>query len=255
MRRNLIVVVCLIVASGCGPANHDPIAIDEKPVAGTKPEPIEPPTEPLDTSTAADQPAPPQSNGPWMRVAWTRDVGDGTDFTSLGNRIMLMSYDSRNGGERVLLGQPASYAKPLITPDGTEIVYSDRQEGKVYAINWEGTGRRQIATGFALDVWTDPLTGTVWVYVGVDEVDPPSSDYTSVYRYRLNDTGRGELIWNARPVSVDSFRLSVDGRHAGGLFPYPHAGVADLAAGTWERLGRGCWPDLSRQRRPDVLVL
>ena len=245
MGRDLTVVVCLIVASGCAPTDHDPVVTGEEPVATTALEPVEAPADPLDTPTTADQPTPPQPNGPWIRVAWTRDVGDGTDFVSLGNRLMLIGFDTREGRERVLLKEPASYAKPLITPDGAEIVFSVRREDTVYAIDWEGKHRRPIANGFALDVWADPNTGTQWVYVGHDEADTRSPSYGSVHRYRLDDPGAGELVWDTRPVSADSFQLSTDGRYAGGLFPYPRVGVADLASGTWEHLGRGCWSAFS----------
>ena len=62
----------------------------------------------------------------------------------------------------------------------------------------------------------------------------------TVHRCRLDDPGAAELVWNTELVSDDSFQVSADGRHAGGLFPYPDAGVADLTTGSWERLGRGC---------------
>ena len=203
-------------------------------------EPAEPPP------PASVRPAASQTDTPWTRVAWTRDVGDGTDVISFGDRLVLMVQDSRDGrGERVLVEPPSSYAKPLVTPSGAEVVYSIRGEGTVYAIRWDGSQRRRLADGFALAVWPDPHGGDEWVYVGDDEesTDPPS--YHSIYRYRLADPSRRELVWNAQPVSGDGFQLSADGRHAGGLFPWPKAGVADLDAGTWEQLGDGCWTAFS----------
>ena len=185
-------------------------------------------------------------DAPWIRVAWTRDVGDGTDVISFGDRLVLMAHDSRDGqGERVLVEPPASYAKPLVTPSGAEVVYSVRDEGAVYAIRWDGSGRRRLASGFGLAVWPNPGDGDEWVYVGDDEeaTDPPA--YHSIYRYPLADPSQRELVWNAQPVSGDGFQVSADGRHAGGLFPWPKAGVADLAAGTWQQLGDGCWTAFS----------
>ncbi len=187
----------------------------------------------------AEAPAP---RGPHVRVVWTRDVGDGTDVISFGNQLTLMGYDSDDGaGERVLLEQPAGYARPLVSASGEEIVFSVREEAAVYAMEWDGTGRRRIADGFGLTVWPEPGSGVEWVYVGDDQAptDPPS--YRSVYRYRLDATGERELVWDAQPVSGDSFQLSADGRYAGGLFPWPDAGVADLQTGTWTAIGDGCW--------------
>ena len=198
------------------------------------------------TTVAKTQPAASQVDDRSTRVVWTRDTGKGTDFFSLSNRLILMGYDSRDGrGERVLLKRRASYAKPLITPSGNEIVYTLRAQNAVFAVPWGKRRRRHIADGFALAVWLDPATGHEWVYVGRDEeaTDPPS--YRSIYRYRLADPGSGELVWDAQPVSGDGFQLSADGRYAGGLFPWPKAGVADLTAGTWHQLGEGCWTAFS----------
>ena len=157
---------------------------------------------------------------PHLRVAWTRDVGAGTDFISLGDRLVLMGYDSDDGrGERVVLGEPASYAKPLITPDGESIVFTVRHQKAVYAVDWDGGGLRRVADGFGLDVWADPADGTAWVYVGGDErpTDPPS--YPLVRRHRLDDPAVAEVVWDAQPVSGDSFQVSADGRTAAALLP------------------------------------
>ena len=182
---------------------------------------------------------------PHLRVAWTRDVGAGTDVVSYGDQLVLMALDSEDGrGERVMLGEPASYAKPLITPDGDTIVFTIRQQG-AYAIDWDGEGLRRVADGFALDVWADPADGSTWVYVGGNErlTDPPQ--YPLVRRHRLDDPTVAEVVWDAQPVSGDSFQVSADGRTAAALLPWPTAGVIDLESGTWRKLGEGCWTAFS----------
>ena len=158
---------------------------------------------------------------------------------------MLQHRLSHLPGERVILDRPASYAKPLVTPSGREIVFSVRHRGAVIAIRWDGSHRRRVADGFGLAVWRDPQTAHEWVYVGSDErpTDPPS--YGVVHRYRLDDPAQSELVWDAQPVSGDSFQLSADGRYAAGLFPWPTVGVADLRAGSWRQLGDGCWTGMS----------
>ncbi len=218
-----------------GPAVRPPDAVLDP--ASPLPEAL--PAEPL-RAAASPEPA------PHLRVAWTRDLGDGTDFISLGDQLVLMAYDSEDDrGERVVLGEPASYAKPLITPDGGSIVFTIRRQGAVYAIDWDGEGLRRVADGFALDVWADPADGTTWVYVGGDErpTDPPS--YPLVRRHRLDDPAVAEVVWDAQPVSGDSFQLAADGRTAAALLPWPTAGVIDLASGTWRKLGEGCWTAFS----------
>ena len=196
-------------------------------------------------------PAPPAEPGPHLRVVWTRDLGDGTDYNSSGEQLVLMAYDSADDrGERVVLGEPASYAKPLITPDGESVVFTIRRQGAVYAIEWDGSGLRRIADGFALDVWSDPADGATWVYVGGDEVptDPPR--YPVVRRHRLEDPSVSELVWDAQPVNPDTFQVSADGRTAVALLPWPTAGVADLTTGTWRKLGEGCWTAISPGAAP-----
>ena len=190
--------------------------------------------------------APPAEPGPHLRVVWTRDLGDGTDFHSQGDQLVLMAYDSEDGqDERVLLGERASYAKPLIAPSGQSVVFTIRQEGAVYAVDWDGAGLRRIADGSGLDVWADPHDGTTWVYVGGDERPTNPASYPVVRRHRLDDPTVAELVWDAQPVSGDGFEVAPDGRSASALLPWPAAGVADLTTGTWRRLGRGCWTAFS----------
>ena len=217
----------------------EPPARDEDAAPGRPSLPESPPLDPVPVAAPAEA-------VPHLRVAWTRDVGEGTDVVSYGDQLVLMAYDSEDGrGERVVLDEPASYAKPLITPDGASIVFTIRHQGTAYAIDWDGTGLRRVADGFALDVWADPEDGTAWVYVGGDErpTDPPS--YPLVRRHRLDDPAVSEVVWDAQPVSGDSFQVSADGRTAAALLPWPTAGVIDLENGTWRKLGEGCWTAFS----------
>ncbi len=210
-----------------------------------------PPEDAAANESTAGASAPASQDTIHLRVAWTRDVGDGTDFVSLGDRLRLMAYDSLDGvGERSLLPDAASFAKPLIAPSGEVVVFTVRRQGVVYAINWDGSGLRRVGDGFGLDVWSDPADGVEWVYVGVDErsTDPPS--YPAVRRYRLDDPSVGETVWDAQPISGDSFQLSADGRTAAALLPWPTAGVIDFEAGTWRALGEGCWTAFSPGRAP-----
>lgn len=251
MIRTTLLACLLLVAISCvagigGPDEEAPVAEQGDAQAPGVPANTEPgPTSIQDRTTASAMPR--------LRVVWTRDVGDGTDFVSLGNQLVLMAYDSRDGqGERVVLGETASYAKPLIAPDGETVVFSIRSQDAVYAIDWDGHALRRIADGFGLDVWADPVDGRQWVYVGADEAptDPPS--YPVVRRHWLEDPAVSEVVWDAQPVSGDSFQVSADGRTASALLPWPTAGVADLSAGTWRKLGEGCWTAFSPGEEPLV---
>ena len=161
-----------------------------------------------------------------------------------------MGYDSRDGlGARPLLEKRSNYAKPLITPLGNRVVFSNRRQGSVFVVNWDGTGLRELGEGFALDTWIDPDTKTEWVYIARDERTEPVT-YGSVTRHQIDRWEASELVWDRRRVSGDTFQVSADGRLAGGLFPWPAAGVAELPNGEFHRVGRGCWTALSGGLNP-----
>jgi hypothetical protein len=177
------------------------------------------------------------------RAVWVQ--GDGSDPFASGRNLVLMGLDTEDGrGERVVLGEPGSYVKPLITPAGTRVVYSTHPlqgDPSVYVVNFDGTGRRRIDSGFGLGVWADPGDGSEWVDVGTD-----AREYSvgAVVRVRIDRPEQRRTVWSAARVQLDSFQVSPDGRLAGGQFPWPRAGVADLTAGTWCQLGEGCWTAL-----------
>ncbi len=188
--------------------------------------------------------------GARTRVVWVQ--GDGTDPFAAGDRLILMGLDTGDGrGERVILGERRSYVKPLITPRGDRIVFSSRptlpQGPEIFILSWNGSGLKRLATGFALAVWQDPADGREWVYVGTDNTE---FNFKTVSRFRIDDPGSSELVWNKTMVSADTFQVSRDGRLAGGLFPWPEAGVAELPNRSWRKLGEGCWTALTDANSP-----
>jgi hypothetical protein len=184
-------------------------------------------------------------NNARTRVVWVQDMGEGLDVDTIGSNLRLMGLDTGDGkGERAILGT-GNYAKPLITPRGDRVVYTDRIRKKVYVVNWDGSGLRELFGGFGLALWRDPQDGREWIYYGFDEMRYGGLTCPAVYRTPLDRPGAGELVWNKAPVNVDSFQLSADGRMAGGNFPWPEGGVAQLPNQSWTRLGRGCWTSLA----------
>ena len=178
------------------------------------------------------------------RVAWVQDMGEGKDPFAKGGNLRLMGLDTGDGqGERVILGTVGNYAKPLITPRGDRVVYTDRLRKKVYVVNWNGSGLRELFGGFGLAVWRNPKDGREWVYYGLEETK--EEHCPAVYRTLLDSPGAGELVWNRTLVSVDSFQVSADGRMAGGNFPWPVGGIAELPNGSFKKLGSGCWTALT----------
>ena len=182
--------------------------------------------------------------GARTRVVWVQ--GDGTDPFAAGDRLILMGFDTDAGrGERVILGERRSYVKPLLTPRGDRIIFSSRTgpEGpEIFIVDWDGSGLRRLANGSALAVWQDPTDGREWVYAGTDGKE---DNFRVVTRMRIDNPSSRELVWDRTMVSRDTFQVSADGHHAGGLFPWPDAGVAELPNRSWRKLGEGCWTALT----------
>lgn len=182
--------------------------------------------------------------GAHTRVVWVQ--GDGTDPYALGDQLTLMALDSDDGkGERPVLEERGSYVKPMLTPRGDRIVYSthpDLADASVYIVGFDGSGLRRFDRGVALGVWEDPADGEEWVYIGSDY---RRSGFGTVTRVRIDEPSTRAQVWTQGEVSFDTFQMSPDGTTAGGLFPWPAAGVADLTSGTWRQLGEGCWTALN----------
>ncbi len=182
-----------------------------------------------------------------FRVVWVQDTSaDGRDVLATGDQMRLMAYDSRDGGgERVLLDSAGYYCKPLLSPDGSQIIYSDHRARQVFVVPFNGGEPRLLAAGFALDVWQEPGGENVWVYVGEWIGGPESFRLRSVRRVDLRFPTVVKPIWSASQISPDNFQLGSSGRYAAGEFPWPSGGIADLENGTWEKRATGCWSSMA----------
>jgi hypothetical protein len=179
------------------------------------------------------------------RMAWCQDAGDGTDAGAQGNSLRLMGFDTDDGkGERCILADLSNYSKPMLTPDGNKIIFSNRRERKIYAVDFDGANRKMLADGFALAAWRDPLTGTDWIYAGTI-TDNADSVIVNIGRFRLDKPEATEPVWNKTPQNLDNFQLSANGHFACGIFPWPACGIAHLPNLEWKKFGDGCWPSLS----------
>ena len=182
------------------------------------------------------------------RLVWCQDAGDGSDAGAQGNNLRLMGFDTEDGlGERCILAGPSNFSRPIITPDGRKVIFSNRREQKIYAVNFDGSGLQELAAGVALAAWRDRATETDWIYAGKENSrsDYFNSAITAVRRFRLDKPEVAGNVWGKTPVNLDNFQLSADGRCAGALFPWPTAGLAALPDGEWKKIGDGCWPSLA----------
>jgi SGNH hydrolase-like domain, acetyltransferase AlgX len=185
--------------------------------------------------------------GTHTRMVWMQAVDlTSTDTHGRGNGFRLMGLDTDDGrGVREILPGPLSARKPLLTPDGQRVVFTDVPRGQVGVVDWDGTNRRYVADGLATDVRTDPATGRTWVYAITGSSMQAAFAGKPLIRFDLSRPEVRETVWEQTEVSLDNFQVSDDGRHAAGLFPWPKAGIADLHQGTWTPIGKGCWTSLA----------
>lgn len=195
--------------------------------------------------------------GKWIgshsRLVWLQDQGDGSDSLARGQSLMLYGYDSRDGrGERPLLPKADNYFRPLITPDGQQVLFSNRLTRRMYILDWQSGKVKELGEGVAVAVWKDPKRRgllrqrATWVYC-FSGPQPENRYGTSqpLYRFPLENPKKKELIWDKSQIAWDNIQLSRDGQVLGGLFPWPDGGIVVIKEKRWQRLGNGCWTSLS----------
>lgn len=178
--------------------------------------------------------------------------------------ISIVGFDTNEGVERVIVEAPTGCNTPLITYDGSKVIYTDFSENTCYVVNWDGTGKRVLGTGkyrFAAAYWRDPSNGTEWVYYNLHYIQTgghdgqmavcdPSAVWTKkgdpcIVRRRLDGKGDYETVWDQSNCWYE-FSLSADGTRAGGAFEtWPNCQVANLKTGELEKYGIGCVPNFA----------
>lgn len=186
--------------------------------------------------------------GAHTRLVWTSQTsGDGRDVMARGTELTLMGLDTDDRrGIRPLLPQQGSYGKPMLSPRGNRVVFTDWSTHTIQAVTWDGTSLATLATNAtAVAVWLDPAQNTEWVYALATDALKDRDAGRPLFRFALDTPSRRETVWEETDITLDNIMLSRDGRTLGALFPWPHAGLANLDTKTWSILGRGCWPSLS----------
>ncbi|MFP7753222.1 TolB family protein [Thermodesulfobacteriota bacterium B35] len=197
----------------------------------------------------------PRDSGPFAglhyRVVWVQDAAQNRDVFCQGNALRLMALDSRQPGvERQVVPGNGSFVKPLLSADGSRIVYSSRLDAdrsEVWLVNWDGSDRQRIARGRALALWRDPATGREWLYFQKNPAPGRPADTGILFRRPLEAGAGEERVWPGREIrlSQDTLQLAADGSRAAGLFPWPRAGVVGMADGRIRIYDRGCWTALA----------
>ena len=194
-------------------------------------------------SSIADSASVEEFPGGHTRGVWVTDAANKDSFAERKN-LQLVGYDSRDGkGERIICAEKANYYRPLITPDGERIVYSNRKTLRIYVVKWDGSPPQLLKEpGCASEVWRDPETGKTWVYYqeSLDDFTKP------VRRFPIDEPAKVETVWSSSIIeALPSFQLSRDGKMAASTFPWPSSGVAELPNVAWRKHRDGCWPAMA----------
>ncbi len=194
------------------------------------------------------------AEGKAVRVVWVEDrsVEHSDTFTNT-NELRLVGFDSEAGGYAPILEGPRNFSRPLLTPDGEQVIYTDKngRDGafhpKMRIVDFDGENDRELGDGFCVDVARDPQTGGTVVYAleTLNAGRTASIDGERLFRFQLNGQVKREPIWDHTPITVDNLQFSRDGRRFGALFPWPEGGIADPANGGWQKLASGCWASLA----------
>jgi hypothetical protein len=156
--------------------------------------------------------------GSRTRVVWVQDLGRGDDAQAEGTKLRLMGMDTADGGkERPVLEKLSNYYRPLITPSGKQVVFTNQIERKVYVVNWDGSGLTEIAPGIGEAVWRDPARGIEWVYVRNGAAKRGRMpDGAIVDRFQIRQPLIEEPVWRHKTKPLEDFQLSADGTKAAG---------------------------------------
>jgi hypothetical protein len=175
------------------------------------------------------------------RLVWAQDLLDNKDVSAKGQHLRLMGYDSEDGkGERVILSGPENFFRPLMSPSGQQVVFSDFYQRKVEVVDWSGENRHYVTEGRALAVWQDPVNGIEWIYVGRGEVKgSPGPGSDRLYRVQLENPAIEERLWDKTPFG-GALHVSGDGRRFSAEMS--SCVLIDIERQEVQRKGKGCWP-------------
>ncbi len=192
-----------------------------------------------------------------FRIAWVeqRD-GEQPDPFVHSDGMRLVGFDSQNGFSAIS-PVTGNYFRPLLSPDGQDVIYTDKQAERVQGkwifnpqirrLSWSGQNESVLANGVAVDVTRDPATGQTWVYA-LEKLNPDNKASLTgnhLMRFLLKDPSQREQIWTKTALTVDNIQFSADATRFAALFPQPNAGVGFPARQEFTLLLKSCWTSLA----------
>jgi len=162
----------------------------------------------------------------------------------------IKGFDTETGTVTTIQAATTGQRRPLLCTGGNRILYTI--SGSTYIVNWDGTGKRRLVTGYASDAWVDPNTSLEWAIVRVG-VDDTAGKY---WRYQIENTANAVQLCTRGGgfTEVAWWQVSADGTMGAEFLPWPFFaylvnGGIDLVQGA-ERVNlqtsagvqaEGCW--------------
>ena len=179
------------------------------------------------------------------RIVWCRDIGTMKDVYALENRLELVGFDTEDGrGARIIVPGPRNISRPVISPDGNYVFFSDREDNFVYRVDWNGEHLVRFARGRALETWQNPETGRHWVLIGDAQAEHPRL-HSAVSRHRVHNANISETVCDDFVINENNFQLSKSGRFASADVKDTGNGIIDLEKSVFHKKGGGCWPSIA----------
>lgn len=193
-----------------------------------------------------------------VRVVWLEDANaEAPDPFGDAASYRLAGWDSSESTARRLLDLRGNWARPMISPDGETVIFTDRGrsvydrkerfEPVMMALDWKSGVLRRLGVGHAVDVRREAAGPVDWVYFIDDVVGGAAFTLSgnTLGRFPLKAPDKREVVWNHASMAVDNLQVSRDGTKFVGLFPGREAAVVDVPTGRWHKLATGCWPSLA----------
>ncbi len=189
---------------------------------------------------------------PVTRAVWVQQLSGEPDPYVGGTEFRLMARELP-APPRVLVPGPSNFSRPLLSADGNTVYFTNRnatpaENGTAYspemfAVPFGGGEPRKLGPGMAVAVWKSP-EGKEFIYAltSLQAGKRPGLTGEILVRFRAEKPDEREIMWTESPLGVDNFQLSRDGTRAGGLFPWPQAGLADMNARAFVPLAQGSFP-------------
>lgn len=198
----------------------------------------------------------------FVRVVFAQSESNVFGFpnTSSSNELMLLGYSTDTKSIDTLQSTRANYQRPLITHDGSRVVYSQvsGNTSTIYVINWEKNDTPvKITNGLAGTLFHDGVNEYI-IYaancglkgncqIKKINIDKPAEDSVIFNKTMISLMVNGHWL----DVSADMKSIAdVWGYGTGGVGVYDIASAAKIVTG-----GNGCWPSMPYDSTKRVIRL